>query len=589
MGSNLAVCCGGYSDAGTKPQNQDAFAVLSPSKTVELQHKGVVACIADGVSCSHRSYIASQLSVTHFIEDYLATATTLSVKDAASSVLNTLNLWLFHHDQQAGLPQDAAVTSFSVVIIKSNTAHIFHIGDCRVYLWRDNDCRCLTQDHRRNHHDGQHYLTRALGMDSHLQVDYQAVALNVNDKVVMTTDGVHDSCDVPQSLDKMFSSAKTPSSIPATSSLFTQQRRRCLEQQAHQLVTNAQQQGSQDNASCVILDIVALPMLALDEVLAEYVNKTIPVALNVGQRIDQFVICRVLDAGCRSHIYLAQSDDDNGYYVLKMPSPNMVDDSEYLHCFVREGWLGQQCQHVGVMKIFNHNAQSVFLYHVCEFVEGLTLRQWMIDNPLPSLTTVRVIVAEIVTVIRTLQRQGIYHADIKPDNIMLRPDLSVTLIDFGSAWINGYQELVSTLTGYHPHGDLNYLAPECHAGGKPSLLSEQFSLGIVIYEMLTGSLPYQRLTPHSVAPVAMKMDYTAIRRYRQDLPIWLESTLKKSCHPYAQYRYQALSELVMALSTPASLSTMLQQPLIERNPLLLWQCISTILLVIVLLQGFWSS
>ncbi len=121
------------------------------------------------------------------------------------------------------------------------------------------------------------------------------------------------------------------------------------------------------------------------------------------------------------------------------------------------------------------------------------------------------------------------------------------------------------------------------------MLSEQFSLGIVIYEMLTGSLPYQRLTPHSVAPVAMKMDYTAIRRYRQDLPIWLESTLKKSCHPYAQYRYQALSELVMALSTPASLSTMLQQPLIERNPLLLWQCISTILLVIVLLQGFWSS
>ncbi len=262
MGSNLAVCCGGYSDAGTKPQNQDAFAVLSPSKTVELQHKGVVACIADGVSCSHRSYIASQLSVTHFIEDYLATATTLSVKDAASSVLNTLNLWLFHHDQQAGLPQDAAVTSFSVVIIKSNTAHIFHIGDCRVYLWRDNDCRCLTQDHRRNHHDGQHYLTRALGMDSHLQVDYQAVALNVNDKVVMTTDGVHDSCDVPQSLDKMFYSAKTLSSTPATSSLFTQQRRRCLEQQAHQLVTNAQQQGSQDNASCVILDIVALPMLA---------------------------------------------------------------------------------------------------------------------------------------------------------------------------------------------------------------------------------------------------------------------------------------------------------------------------------------
>lgn len=579
--TNLTVGYGGYSDAGKKQQNQDAFAVLSPSKALELQHKGVVACIADGVSCSHRSYIASQLSVTHFIEDYLATATTLSIKDAASAVLNTLNLWLFHHDQQVGLPQDALVTSFTAVIIKSNTAHLFHIGDCRVYLWRENHCRCLTQDHRRSHHNGQHYLTRALGMDSHLQVDYQAVALNVGDRLVMTTDGVHDVSNITSVLNDIFSIVKT------AQPLSTQQRRQQLEQQAHQLVTNAQQLGSLDNASCVILDIVSLPPQALDEALINNITKTIPMALNVGQQIDQFVICRVLDAGCRSYIYLAQSNDDNCYYVLKMPSPNMVDDSEYLHCFVREGWLGMQCQHVGVMKIFNHNAQSVFLYHVCEFVDGLTLRQWMIDNPLPPLTVVRVIVTEIVIVIRSLQRQGIYHGDIKPENIMLRSDLSVILIDFGSAWVNGYQELVATLTHYHSCGDLNYLAPECHAGEQPSILSEQFSLGVVIYEMLTGSLPYQRLTSHSAAPVAMKMNYTVIGHYRQDLPLWLDVNIKKICHPYAQSRYQALSELVLELSHPPS-PTMLQQPLIERNPLLLWQCMCAILFVIVLLQWIGS-
>lgn len=578
--TNLSVGYGGYSDVGKKQQNQDAFAVLSPSKTLELQHKGVVACIADGVSCSHRSYIASQLSVVHFIEDYLATATTLSVKQAASSVLNTLNSWLFDDGHQAGLPQDAAVSSFSVVIIKSNTAHIFHIGDCRVYLWRDSNCCCLTQDHRRNHHDGQHYLTRALGMDSHLQVDYQTIALNVGDKLVMTTDGVHDVGDIEQSM------ATTMTTEPLLSGLQQQQ---CLERQARQLVTNAQQQGAQDNASCVVLEIAALPLPAADEILAACRYKTIPAALNVGQRIDQFVICRILDAGCRSHIYLAKSNDDNNYYVLKMPSPNMVDDVQYLDCFVREGWLGRQCQFDGIMPIFNHNAQSAFLYHVCEYLEGSTLRQWMIDNPNPPLATVRVIVTEIVAVVRTLQRQGIYHADIKPENIILGSDCRVTLIDFGSAWINGYQELDLAQTHYHPRGDLNYLAPECHAGGKPSMLSEQFSVAVVIYEMLTGSLPYPRLTPHSSVPIAIKMNYTSLNHYRADLPLWLDVSLKKSCHPYAQYRYQALSELVIALTTPASLPTMMQQPLIERNPLLLWQSISLILAVIIMLQAFLAT
>ena len=575
--ANLVVRYGGYSDAGEKQCNQDAFAVLSPSKTVELQHKGVIACIADGVSCSDRSYIASQLSVINFIEDYLATATTLSVKEAASLVLNTLNLWLFHYGQQASLPQDAPLTALSVVIIKSNTAHIFHVGDCRVYLWREQHCYCLTNDHRRRHHDGQHYLTRALGADSQLHVDYQAIPLDAGDKFVMTTDGIHDEINVVQCIEQTFSiNTVSPQ-------LSTQSRREYLEQQAQQLVTDAHLCGSQDNASCVIVEIDVLPVLALSEALIKEGAKIIPQPLKVGQRIDQFVICRLLDAGCRSYIYLAKNDDDKKFYVLKMPSQNMISDSGYLHCFMREGWLGQQCQLTGMMKIFNHNVNSAFLYHVCEFVDGLTLRQWIIDNPHPPLASVRMIVTNIVTIVRTLQRQGIYHADIKPENILVCENLSVTFIDFGSAWVNGYQELKPATIDYYPQGDLNYLAPECHAGGRPSILSEQFSLGVVIYEMLTGSLPYQRLSSHSQAPVAMKMNYTAISSYRQDLPRWLEMNVKKMCHPHAQYRYQALSELINGLKTPSSSSPLLSRPLIERDPLLLWKIICAVLLLVVVL------
>ena len=299
---SLELDVGGYSVAGCKPSNQDAFAVYQPAKKrEELLHKGVVACLADGVSCSAQAQQASQICVTQFIEEYYATPKTWGVKQSAGKVLHALNQWLFHQGSQSELQHNGMVTTFCAVIIKSNTAYIMHVGDTRAYLYRDQALIQLTQDHRRHQYGQQYFLTRSLGMDSHIEVDFQQLRLEKGDRLLLATDGVHEWVD----------DSKLQQALSSVSP---------VEPLSEQLVAEALAAGSQDNVSSLLIDVNALPALTMDEYIGELTKRVIPPVMEEGNRIDQYRILRVLHSGPRSHIYLAVSEFDNQRYVLKMPS-----------------------------------------------------------------------------------------------------------------------------------------------------------------------------------------------------------------------------------------------------------------------------
>lgn len=133
---NLEVTFGGFSSAGNKPENQDAFAAWQPSSN-SARYKGIACCIADGVSCSDNAQQASTTSVTHFLNDYYSTPDSWDVKTAAGKVLSSLNAWLYHHGQQASARHNSLVTTLSSVVLKSSTLHVFHVGDSRVYRLRN--------------------------------------------------------------------------------------------------------------------------------------------------------------------------------------------------------------------------------------------------------------------------------------------------------------------------------------------------------------------------------------------------------------------------------------------------------------------
>ncbi|SET42369.1 bifunctional protein-serine/threonine kinase/phosphatase [Thalassotalea agarivorans] len=572
----LDVAFGGYSHQGVKEENQDAFAAFQPSASVR-QWKGSVACIADGASCSDKAQVASQTTVTTFINDYYSTPEAWSIKDSVSRILSSLNAWLFHHGQQMQSRQNELVTTFSGIVFKSKTAHIFHAGDSRIYLYRKGKLTQLTKDHTHFYRKEKHFLTRALGMDSHLQVDNISHELAPDDQYVLTTDGVHEALSHEQ-MTQLLATATSDS-----------------EQVAKAICEEAVAAGSQDNVSCLIAHVVNLPNPDLAEVHRQLTARTIPPVMSTGNKIDNFVIERVIHSGTRSHVYLARDQHDKKLYVLKAPSENFADDLAYLDGFMREQWVGSRINHPSIMRIYprdEHNVGSPFLYHVCQYIEGKTLRQWMYDNPKPSLTQVREITSAIIVSLRVLQRQSMVHRDIKPENIMITESGSAVLIDFGTVQVSGLEEINSVIADETPVGAIGYMAPEYLLGQKGNVASDLFSLGVIVYEMLTGQLPYQKsLGQHADNKPLHLWNYISARKHRGDIPSWLDLTLEKATHPTLSKRYPAYSEFLADLNTPNQ--TMVDKiehaPLIERNPLVFWKFLSLILFLLLIVQTIFNT
>lgn len=572
----LHVVFGGYSDAGVKSENQDAFAAHQPSSVVRTI-KGCVACIADGVSSSEESQVASQTSVTTFINDYFSTPDSWRVKDSVARVLSSLNSWLFHQSKQNSRNK-ALVTTFSGVICKSNTAYIFHSGDSRVHLYRDGQFEQLTKDHSRYQNEKNSYLTRALGMDSHLEVDFKQIDIQAGDIFMLSTDGVHEHLSVKE--------------IKAFLNNSKGDLENDLENTAQLMCNQALENGSDDNLTCLLAHIEDVPNKDIDEVGRELTGLKIPPVMSKGMKIDQYQIDDILFSGTRSHVYLVTNSNDQQQYVLKAPSENFAEDLNFLESFAREQWVGLRLNHKGIMRVYPRdegNANSHFRYHICEYVPGRTLRQWMVDNPNPSLTVVRGLVVEIVSALRAFQRQGMVHRDIKPENIIVLDDGHIKLVDFGTVQVNGLDEIASPLEEDNVVGAVGYMAPEYLMGQKGTARSDMFSLGVIVYEMLAGELPYDKQSSHrrNVSDFS-GWQYRSIIKSRPDVPRWLDMVLKKVTEPKPTQRYAAFSEFVNELSTPSKelLAQIESSPFIQRNPLAFWQTLSGLLFLMVLIQSY---
>lgn len=560
----LKVCIGGYSTAGKRSVNQDAFAVKDPYSPLEKSTKGIVACVADGVSCSNKGQQASHTSVTQFISDYYSTNKNWDVKESASKVLNSLNSWLYQHNQD-DLRHNGLITTFSSLIIKSNTAHLLHIGDSRIYRFRAQKLKQLSHDHSRAVYKQNPVLTRALGMDCHIDIDYQAIPLQVEDLFMLCSDGVHDYLD-----NNTLSGYLSTLSQDANTKAF--------EQLAQTICDDALAQGSSDNISCLLIKISTLPKADLSELFAHLNSLIIPPALQVGNEIDCFRIDKILHQGVRSHVYLATDKSSNKSVVLKMPSLNFEEDLNYLLGFYKEQWVGQSITHPAIMSIAANIKNSVFLYHICELVEGISLREWMQRNPIIEQQQAYDIVTKVVNAVRVLQRAGMVHRDLKPENIMISDQGEVKLIDFGTVKVNGFEEIEKEQQE-EPLGAVDYIAPEYLNEGQSSSLSDLFSIAVIAYELLAGHLPYPGNQGQSLDRARQySWIYQPIKTYRPELSNRLDNVLQKALDPDPLKRYSSMSEFVAELSHVQKKQQLTEpkKTLLERDPIKFWQWLAFI-------------
>ena len=560
----LSVRVGGVSLSGKKDVNEDSFAVHQ-AKSNELKLKGIVACIADGASCSDDAQLASQTSVTSFIEDYYATPESWGVKESAAKVLSSLNSWLFNTGSIRARP-DSLVTTFSAIIFKSSSLHALHVGDSRISRLRDGQLQQLTRDHTHLHLGSQRVLTRALGLDSHLEVDYAHHSLRKNDLLLLTTDGVHEFISKSETKNILLHAKDS------------------LEDTARDIVNLALSNGSDDNLSCLLVEVTNLPIVELDDVHHQLTQLVIPPVMEPGMKIDNYKIIRVLHSGTRSHIYQVEHLTTLEKFALKAPSRNFSEDPLYLESFHREQWIGRRVKHEGLMKIYPRSSICPYLYHICEYIDGQTLRQWMLDNPQPSVTKIRDIVRSIVIALRALQRMSMVHRDLKPENVMLCADGTAKVIDFGTVYVNGLQETNSLLKEEIPVGSINYTSPETLQSVSPQSSSDLYALGVMTYEMLCGELPYKEPASAVMAVKTRSWHYRSLRSRRTDIPVWLDLALEKSVEPDPDKRQQAFSEFIQDISVPNKRLVNQHEaaPLLQRNPTLFWQCTSAVLFILLI-------
>ena len=547
----LQIDFGFRSEAGSKPENADACNAFIPEGG-QLRSKGVAAAIADGVSTSEGGRAAAFACVRGFLSDYFSTPDSWTVKTSASRVLGALNRWLCGQGLAVYDSHQGMLTTFSGLVIKSTTAYIFHVGDSRIYLFRDGELEQLTRDHRTWASDNREFLTRAMGADPHLDIDYRSMGAEVGDVFLFTTDGVHGFITDEGIREVLTSDHCNPQSC------------------ANALVETALGNGSTDNVSCQLLRVLSLCEGSEGEVFQRVNELPFPPDLSPGMSMDGYRILRALHASKRSEVFLAVDTETDTQVVLKTPSINYRDDAEFLDGFLHEEWVGRRAKSPHLLKVIEPRRRR-FLYNITEYVEGQSLAQWLQDNGRATLDQARGFANQIIEGLRTLHRLEMYHQDLKPDNILIDPEGTIKLIDFGSTRIGALTDVSSSVDHKLPQGTLNYSAPECLQGAGCNKQSDLFSLAVIVYELLTGRLPYgESDTPNP----KRKRVYSPARLHNPDIPIWVDGALQKALQPDRNRRYKVLSEFAWDLSHANPDFEAHSIPLMECDPLLFWKLLS---------------
>ncbi len=210
------------------------------------------------------------------------------------------------------------------------------------------------------------------------------------------------------------------------------------------------------------------------------------------------------------------------------------------------------------------------LYVVTEFIEGQTLSQWMIDNPRPDLDVVRDIVGQIAKGLRAFHRMEMLHQDLRPANVMVDRTGTARIIDFGAVRVAGIAEGRPMTDDGAILGTHQFTAPEYFLGEPGTTRSDLFSLGVIAYQMLTGSLPYgTQVAQAQTKSRQTKLRYVSALTHNATVPVWIDGALARAVAIDPRQRYDALSEFQHDLLNPrAEFLRSSAPPLLERNPLL---------------------
>ncbi|GAA6170445.1 bifunctional protein-serine/threonine kinase/phosphatase [Colwellia sp. KU-HH00111] len=558
--NQLQVDIASHSIQGLKDNNEDSVGFLVPQTVSELENKGIVLAVADGVSSAEAGKEASKTAITRFLSDYYQTPDTWSVKHAGQKILSSINLTLFKRSHEFVSEEKGYLTTFTALVIKSRIAHFFHAGDSRAYLLRDGELKQLTRDHVASIGSGRSFLARAMGMDNSIQIDYGQFALETQDIILVTSDGIHDFV-----------------AFDAIAKLISTEQ--ACQQRIETLVQAALANGSDDNISGSLCQIAALPNESLNDYNSKLTRLPFPPPLDEGVMLDGYKVLKELFASSRSQLYLVEDTDTGDKMVMKTPSINFEDDTGYIDRFIQEEWIGKRIDSEYVVKIINQQRPRTCLYYLMEFVQGISLEQWIANNPFPKPKVAFNLVEQIAKGLAAFHKMETIHQDLKPGNILIDQYNQVKVVDFGSVFVAGLAEVFIPLEHEGVLGTATYSDPKYLLGKNTGVQGDLYALATITYEIFTGKLPYgDKIAECQTAFEYDRLRYVSATVANPVIPMWFDRTLERGVSFDLERRYTNIAEFIQDLKKPNP-SYLLDDPKVTKNKsqVLFWQ----------LLSGFW--
>ena len=288
--------------------------------------------------------------------------------------------------------------------------------------------------------------------------------------------------------------------------------------------------------------------------------------LEPGTEVDGFVVHECIHAGGMAHIYhagYANTARDPGFpLAMKIPRMTAGDGAENIVSFEVELTI--------LPTLTGHHAPRFVAagdlmrlpYLVMEYVEGQTLQHWLDSHQRGDAEQDARDIARIGSALaiaaHSIHQQNVCHLDLKPANVLLRPDGSVVLLDFGLSCHAHYPDLLAEEMR-KAVGSPTWIAPEQVVGVRGDLRSDIFAIGVMLYEMATGELPFGSPTTDAGLRQRLWMTPAPPRQHRRDLPEWLQEVILRCLEPEAAQRYPSAAHLAFDLANPE------QVPLTERG------------------------
>ena len=550
------------SERGPRQDNEDFAAAMRPAAHEEAL--GFIAAIADGVSVGGDGRMAAQTSVMSLVQDYFAAPPTWDTSVVLDRVISAQNSWLAAHNRRH---VGAAMSTLTALALRGQTWTVAHVGDTRAYLVRGAECRRLTQDHCLDHPDLRSQLTRAMGQDDAVCVDYLQGELHVGDAFVLVSDGVHTRL--------------------AQQHMLALLREGSAQQASDAIVRAALTAGSQDNATALVVRVLGLARSRLEDALVRSRQLPVPPRLKIGNEIDGHeVTALVADTGVHL-LYQVRHVRTGALRVLKALHPARATDPQELAMLAHEAWLGSRVSEradAGFVRLHEVQDATTF-YLLFDWHAGQTLEQMAAQRGprgLPVSDTLAWSLAA-ARAIGKLHRLGVVHRDIKPGNLHLGDDGQLRLLDLGVA-LSGSEP--SEQRSLHA-GTPSYMNPELWDDEPVDAQSDLFALGVTLYQLLTGHLPFGVIEPYQTA--RYRREPKPPSRLRPDVPIWLDHIVLKALAFDKKQRFETAEELELAIQRGASrpLSAQAPKPLLSRDPSLLWKVALAVSLLFNLLLVYW--